>query len=299
MTPAEPFGRADAPRPAVTLASRRPGHAAMTQLLQQLTARHSGPGRPAAVPPDLVSWQVGAIGEQVVGQELALLPTGWQVLHAVPAGARGADIDHLVIGPAGVFVLSTKHHAARSVKVGTHVVWIDGHQQDGYQQELLRRRDQVATVLRGALGVVPPIHPVLVFVAPRILTAPGDQRVDALPSSSLVRHLTSLPPVLAPEAVRTLAQRAELPSTWSAPQTVLDEPDPTMAFLALPETPSVRTPRPSGPWAPRRAIRAQRPRAAHAVAATAAFGMSVVVASAAVAATVLALGTAAHAFVAP
>jgi hypothetical protein len=50
------------------------------------------------------NWRVGAVGEQKVGRELAKLGPHWRMLHAVEVGTRGADIDHFVIGPAGVFV---------------------------------------------------------------------------------------------------------------------------------------------------------------------------------------------------
>jgi hypothetical protein len=32
----------------------------------------------------------------------------WRCRHSIPVGSNGADIDHLVIGPGGVFTLNTK-----------------------------------------------------------------------------------------------------------------------------------------------------------------------------------------------
>ena len=40
-------------------------------------------------------WYIGAEGEIAVGRELDELPPGWTVLHAVPVGTRGSDIDHV------------------------------------------------------------------------------------------------------------------------------------------------------------------------------------------------------------
>ena len=46
------------------------------------------------------AWRVGAGGEETVGGRLEKLAKhGWHVLHAVPVGDRGSDIDHVVIGP--------------------------------------------------------------------------------------------------------------------------------------------------------------------------------------------------------
>jgi len=52
----------------------------------------------------------GATGEEYVGAILdALAPHGWRVLHDIDTG-RG-NIDHVAIGPGGVFTIETKSHA--------------------------------------------------------------------------------------------------------------------------------------------------------------------------------------------
>jgi hypothetical protein len=39
----------------------------------------------------------------------------WTVLHSVPVGTGSTDIDHIAIGPAGVFTLNTKYSPHPSV----------------------------------------------------------------------------------------------------------------------------------------------------------------------------------------
>lgn len=56
----------------------------------------------------------GAAGEEIVARELARLPAGFHVFHAVDAGGgvmmwRSGDIDHVVVGPTGIFVIETKN----------------------------------------------------------------------------------------------------------------------------------------------------------------------------------------------
>lgn len=51
----------------------------------------------------------------------------WHVLHAVPVGTNGADIDHLLIGPGGVFTINTKLHPGKKIWVGEHQIRVDGH----------------------------------------------------------------------------------------------------------------------------------------------------------------------------
>ncbi len=61
---------------------------------------------------DLGRWRRGAEGEEHVGQVLeGLAADGWQVLHDVSFG-RG-NIDHIAIGPGGVFTVETKSHRGK------------------------------------------------------------------------------------------------------------------------------------------------------------------------------------------
>jgi Nuclease-related domain len=57
-------------------------------------------------------WQKGADGERLVGGVLeSLHGEGWRVLHDISFG--GANIDHVAIGPGGVFTVETKSHPGR------------------------------------------------------------------------------------------------------------------------------------------------------------------------------------------
>jgi hypothetical protein len=60
------------------------------------------------------NWEVGALGEEATGRQLAKLDsTRWSVIHDVDTG-RG-NVDHLVIGPGGVFVLDSKRVGGRVI----------------------------------------------------------------------------------------------------------------------------------------------------------------------------------------
>jgi hypothetical protein len=68
------------------------------------------------------NWQDGAWGERWTGKELrALEQQGWIVLHDLTLG-RG-NLDHVIIGPAGVFLLDSKRWRGR-VTVEDDVVTI-------------------------------------------------------------------------------------------------------------------------------------------------------------------------------
>lgn len=57
--------------------------------------------------PDWIdNWMIGARGERKTQEQVRLLPPGWTVEHDIDTGH--GNIDHLVIGPAGVFILDSK-----------------------------------------------------------------------------------------------------------------------------------------------------------------------------------------------
>jgi hypothetical protein len=60
------------------------------------------------LPPEhVLRWGTGAVGERATADAIRpLLKEGWEVWHDIPDG-RG-NIDHLLAGPAGVFLLETK-----------------------------------------------------------------------------------------------------------------------------------------------------------------------------------------------
>lgn len=75
------------------------------------------------------AWRIGAKGERLVADELAKLSrrdSRWTAIHAIPVGTRGADIDHLVLGPGGIFTLNTKHHPDAEVWVGGETFIVNG-----------------------------------------------------------------------------------------------------------------------------------------------------------------------------
>ena len=64
--------------------------------------------------PEAVAWRRGAAGERRTARVLAVLERhGWAVLHDLAVPRRQANIDHLVIGPGGVFVIDSKQYRGR------------------------------------------------------------------------------------------------------------------------------------------------------------------------------------------
>lgn len=113
------------------LALNRPGQAAREQAVAH---RQAAPvktilARVLGVHTEERAWRIGADGEQAVAAQLSKLGPEWLVLHSIPVGQRGSDIDHLVIGPGGVFTINTKHHPDASIWVGGNTFMVNGQRQ--------------------------------------------------------------------------------------------------------------------------------------------------------------------------
>ena len=72
------------------------------------------------------AWRRGAEGEEEVAYQLRKLGDAWRVIHSVPVGTGDTDIDHVVIGPSGVFTLNTKNHLGMRATVNAKAVYVNG-----------------------------------------------------------------------------------------------------------------------------------------------------------------------------
>ncbi|WSD35348.1 NERD domain-containing protein [Streptomyces sp. NBC_01750] len=110
------------------------------------------------------SWRKGLAGERRVGSELQRLSNrGWRVLHSVPL-PREVDIDHLLIGPGGVFSINTKHHQNAKVWVGDDSVKVNHGKPHPYARKSRAEAQRVQKVLGRHCDFEVPIEPVIVFV---------------------------------------------------------------------------------------------------------------------------------------
>jgi hypothetical protein len=64
--------------------------------------------------PEAQAWQRGADGERHVAHLLEpLVRQGWGVSHDLRVPGSKANVDHVVVGPPGVFAIDTKHYRGR------------------------------------------------------------------------------------------------------------------------------------------------------------------------------------------
>lgn len=145
-------------------------------------------------------WEQGAEGEEAVARALESLPAGWVVLHDLPwPGRQRANLDHVVVGPGGVFVIDAKNWTGR-IEVRDQVLVQNGR----------RRESAVSSITAAAIAVQQLVSPapcvgVLCFVRDEPL-ASSSWNVAVCSTATLVVTLTSRPPVLGPDDVRNCAE---------------------------------------------------------------------------------------------
>ncbi|UED85455.1 nuclease-related domain-containing protein [Streptomyces profundus] len=186
------------PRPGDDLAGNRPGEALLAKLAElrpsfwrYLLTRLLGRASEAD------SWRKGLRGEQRAGAELErLAASGWRVLHSIPL-PREVDIDHLLIGPGGVFSFNTKHHSGAHIWVGDDSVKIADRSYPYVRKSRAEARRASAALTR-ACGFPVEVSPVLAFVDARKVVV-----VPSLHDVRVVRH-------------REIASMRSLTGVWSA-----------------------------------------------------------------------------------
>ncbi|MFF9819009.1 nuclease-related domain-containing protein [Streptomyces sp. NPDC014006] len=164
---------------------------------------------------DLRSWADGLAGERLTGRQLNKLRSrGWFTLHAIQ-WPSGADIDHLAIGPAGVFSINSKRHRGKTVWYGDTAVTVNGSPTRHIavsQSEALR----VSRALTRRCGVDVPVRPVISVVHAAKLTVKGaNPPVLVLAVEDLGRVLSGLSPVLSSDQVARIYGVAREARTWA------------------------------------------------------------------------------------
>jgi hypothetical protein len=169
------------------------------------------------------SWYLGALGEIVVAEKLQRLGEGWRVINAVPVGSGGSDIDHVVVGPAGVFTINTKAHASKRVWAAGRALRINGFRQD-YIHNSKFEAARATRLLTAAVGREIVVTPIIVMVGISELhyglTRP---EVDVVTSRGIVRNLRRRRHILSSTEVTEIVDIASRRGTWHRDAVVLDD----------------------------------------------------------------------------
>ena len=158
---------------------------------------------------DAIAWRRGAAGERHTARLLAGLERhGWTVLHDLAVPGSRANIDHLVVGPGGMFVIDSKHYRGRLQLDGCGRLWHGCYPLAATLRAVDYEADQAARVLVDPDVVVVPIVAVHGAQVPwgKVVT----HGVPVVAAKHLPSMLRQLPAVLGPERVAWLADQARI-----------------------------------------------------------------------------------------
>lgn len=160
------------------------------------------------------AWRVGAKGEQLVAARLERLGRSWHVIHSVILSETGTDLDHLVIGPGGVFSVNTKNHPAHRIWVRGDTFMVNGHRQT-YVRASRSEGRKVARMLSAACGFEVTVRPIIAVVGVTGLDVkeqPADVRICSL--RRIAEWLAAQPRTLSREQVEAIFSVARRSTTW-------------------------------------------------------------------------------------
>lgn len=177
------------------------------RLLRVLSAFFQGSRRPVS------SWEKGAEGEVIVAKALSRLSRDrWMTLHDLPLGKGGRNVDHLVIGPAGVLSVNTKNLSGKVlVKRNAFLV---GNFPD---RALHIARDEAARVaqrLTSAMQTPVEVVPVIAVLAPALEVRDEPEGVHVVEGRSIARWLDAQPHVLDRVEAARVYECARRNATW-------------------------------------------------------------------------------------
>lgn len=175
---------------------------------------------------DVAITRAGAAGEAVMPQLLRALPDSYTLLNGVPVPGWRADIDHVLVGPTGVWAIEAKHHVGMVqcvgdawgyTRLGPGGVPREGHIGSPSQQvrraaEALERYLQQRSKSRTNAGLE--VQPLVVFTHPQVELDLEAPTLPILKAAEVEDLILRQPAKLAPAASeRIVAWLCELRPT--------------------------------------------------------------------------------------
>jgi len=164
------------------------------------------------------AWRVGADGEEAIGARLEKLrDRGWHLLHSVPVGKNDSDIDHVAIGPGGVFTLNTKNHPGGKIWVAKYQMRVNG-QVVPYLRNANHEATRASKLLTKAAGFEVSVRSCVVVltgtIVPEVNIKQMPEDVMVLDRMDVPRWFKKRPAVLTPEQVDAIYAVARRSDIW-------------------------------------------------------------------------------------
>ncbi|WP_241979689.1 nuclease-related domain-containing protein [Cryobacterium suzukii] len=228
--------------PSLPPLSIAPGRFAGQSVVEELLRQHEN--RPpqsrlaralGAAPLDAneLSWLRAAQAEMIVGDILTRLPDDYTVYHSLPIRSTAFWVDHLVVGPGGVFSINAKTHwdrdlngSPRSIPIGNHAM--------PYLRDARFESAQITALLAKVMPEAAVVEPLIVLVNPhKILLNRKPNAVTVIDSPRLRRWIVARPRTFSPEQQAAVTALIDAPATWRAAITPLAPVHLHARFTAL------------------------------------------------------------------
>ena len=148
------------------------------------------------LPDEILSWRRGAAGEEETGRLLGTLPPEFRVLHDRRVPNSRANIDHIVVGPTGIFAIETKSYAGRmTIREGE--LFVAGRRRTPILAQAHWEADMVRSVVRRA-GIQSDVAAIIcVHRAELPRNAPTVDGVTIVDGVGMIKRLTNSETTLA------------------------------------------------------------------------------------------------------
>ena len=90
-------------------------------------------------------------------------------MHAFPVGKGSSDIDHVLVGPAGVFTVNTKNHSGQSVWVAGRTLMVAG-KKTRHLYNAAYEAARASKLLSAGVGAAVDVTDLVVVLDPKSLT---------------------------------------------------------------------------------------------------------------------------------
>lgn len=150
-----------------------------------------------------------------VGTRLAQLACeGWLVLDDVPVSRQGDLLDHLLIGPGGVFAIRVHLHPGSDVRLSRNRIEVDGRSTN-YLRDARLESGRVQQMLHAAAGLVVEVRAVIVLGATSAVLRMPDAALVVV-TADVPAAFRRQPSILAATKVEALRAAAGRRATWTS-----------------------------------------------------------------------------------
>ena len=166
---------------------------------------------------EIRSNRLGLLGEQSVAEHLqTLLAQGYRVFHDIPGDGKW-NIDHVAVGPAGVFAIETKSRTKRPGKAGErdHEAVFDGKAirfPSGYDakapEQARRNAKWLANMLSKSTGERVIVQPIVALPG-WLVTLKANSDVKVLSGKQVPGFIATEPPKLSTKVIQQIAYQLE------------------------------------------------------------------------------------------